>query len=49
MWVFYGTTHIQAQVFMGDTGSLSLGGIIAVVNFFNKKELLLPILWGYFL
>ena len=33
------------QVFMGDTGSLSLGGIIAEVAILIRKELLLPILW----
>ena len=38
-----------AQVFMGDTGSLSLGGIIAVVAILVRKELLLPILCGIFL
>lgn len=35
-----------AQVFMGDTGSLSLGGIIAVLVFVIRKELLIPILCG---
>lgn len=35
-----------AQVFMGDTGSLSLGGIIAVLAFVIRKELLIPILCG---
>ena len=34
---------------MGDTGSLSLGGIIAVVAILIRKELLLPILCGIFL
>lgn len=38
-----------AQVFMGDTGSLALGGIIAVVAILIRKELLLPILCGIFL
>jgi len=38
-----------AQVFMGDTGSLSLGGIIAVVAILIRKELLIPILCGVFL
>ena len=38
-----------AQVFMGDTGSLSLGGIIAVVSILIRKELLIPILCGIFL
>jgi phospho-N-acetylmuramoyl-pentapeptide-transferase len=37
-----------AQVFMGDTGSLSLGGIIAVMAIMVRKELLLPILCGVF-
>ena len=38
-----------AQVFMGDTGSLSIGAIIAVLAIIIKKELLLPILCGIFL
>ena len=38
-----------AQVFMGDTGSLALGGIIAVLAVVIRKELLLPILCGIFL
>ena len=38
-----------AQVFMGDTGSLSLGGIIAVFAIIIRKELLIPILCGIFL
>ncbi|NSW93754.1 MAG: phospho-N-acetylmuramoyl-pentapeptide-transferase [Bacteroidales bacterium] len=38
-----------AQVFMGDTGSLSLGGIIAVFSIVIRKELLIPILCGIFL
>lgn len=38
-----------AQVFMGDTGSLALGGIIAVFAIAIRKELLLPILCGVFL
>ncbi|MGD9994665.1 MAG: phospho-N-acetylmuramoyl-pentapeptide-transferase [Salinivirgaceae bacterium] len=38
-----------AQVFMGDTGSLSLGGIIAVYAIIIHKELLIPILCGIFL
>jgi phospho-N-acetylmuramoyl-pentapeptide-transferase len=38
-----------AQVFMGDTGSLTLGGIIAVFAILIHKELLLPILCGIFL
>tara|TARA_B100001142_G_scaffold325550_1_gene379370 strand:+ start:13582 stop:14808 length:1227 start_codon:yes stop_codon:yes gene_type:complete len=38
-----------AQVFMGDTGSLSLGGIIAVSAILIRKELLIPILCGIFL
>jgi phospho-N-acetylmuramoyl-pentapeptide-transferase len=38
-----------AQVFMGDTGSLSLGGIIAVIALCVRKELLIPILCGIFL
>jgi phospho-N-acetylmuramoyl-pentapeptide-transferase len=37
-----------AQVFMGDTGSLTLGGIIAVFALIIRKELLIPILCGVF-
>lgn len=38
-----------AQVFMGDTGSLALGGIIASLAFMVRKELLIPIFCGVFL
>ena len=38
-----------AQVFMGDTGSLTIGGIIAVFAIIIHKELLIPILCGIFL
>lgn len=38
-----------AQVFMGDTGSLAIGGIIAVLALSIRKELLIPILCGVFL
>jgi phospho-N-acetylmuramoyl-pentapeptide-transferase len=38
-----------AQVFMGDTGSLTLGGIIAVFAIAIRKELLIPILCGVFI
>ena len=38
-----------AQVFMGDTGSLALGGIIAVFAIMIRKELLIPILCGIFI
>ena len=38
-----------AQVFMGDTGSLALGGIIGVFAILIRKELLLPILCGIFI
>jgi phospho-N-acetylmuramoyl-pentapeptide-transferase len=38
-----------AQVFMGDTGSLALGGIIAVFAISVRKELLIPVLCGVFL
>lgn len=38
-----------AQVFMGDTGSLTLGGIIAVLAIMLRKEFLIPILSGIFL
>ncbi|MFO0415319.1 MAG: phospho-N-acetylmuramoyl-pentapeptide-transferase [Bacteroidota bacterium] len=38
-----------AQVFMGDTGSLMLGGVIAALSFLVRKELLIPIFCGVFL
>ncbi|HNW69325.1 MAG TPA: phospho-N-acetylmuramoyl-pentapeptide-transferase [Bacteroidales bacterium] len=38
-----------AQIFMGDTGSLALGGIIAVFAIIIRKELLIPLLCGVFL
>lgn len=38
-----------AQIFMGDTGSLTIGGLIAVIAIIVRKELLLPILCGIFL
>ena len=38
-----------AQIFMGDTGSLAIGGVIAVFALFIRKELLLPLLCGVFL
>src|SRR5215470_15982779 len=38
-----------AQVFMGDTGSLTLGGIIAALAIIVHKELLIPIFCGVFL
>ena len=38
-----------AQVFMGDTGSLALGGIIASLAIIMRKELLIPIFCGVFL
>lgn len=38
-----------AQVFMGDTGSLTLGGVIAVLAFTVRKELMIPLLCGIFL
>lgn len=38
-----------AQVFMGDTGSLTIGGLIAVIAIIVRKELLLPLLCGIFL
>ncbi|WP_127021568.1 phospho-N-acetylmuramoyl-pentapeptide-transferase [Flagellimonas beolgyonensis] len=37
-----------AQVFMGDTGSLTIGGVIAVIAIIVRKELLLPVLCGIF-
>ncbi len=38
-----------AQVFMGDTGSLTIGGVIAVMAILLRKELLIPLLCGIFL
>ena len=38
-----------AQVFMGDTGSLAIGGVIAVFALLIRKELLLPVMCGVFL
>jgi phospho-N-acetylmuramoyl-pentapeptide-transferase len=46
-FLWYNT--FPAQVFMGDTGSLALGGIIAVFAILIRKELLIPILCGIFL
>ena len=45
-FLWYNT--FPAQVFMGDTGSLAIGGIIAVFAILIRKELLLPILCGVF-
>jgi phospho-N-acetylmuramoyl-pentapeptide-transferase len=38
-----------AQIFMGDTGSLTIGGLIAVLAIMIRKELLIPLLCGIFL
>lgn len=46
---FWWYNSFPAQVFMGDTGSLTLGGIIAVFAILIRKELLIPILCGVFL
>ena len=46
--VFLWYNAYPAQVFMGDTGSLTLGGIIGVFAVAIHKELLLPILCGIF-
>lgn len=46
-FLWYNT--FPAQVFMGDTGSLTIGGIIAVLALATRKELLIPILCGVFL
>ena len=46
-FLWYNT--FPAQVFMGDTGSLALGGIIAVFSILIRKELLIPVLCGVFL
>ena len=46
-FLWYNT--FPAQVFMGDTGSLTIGGIIAVLAIATRKELLIPVLCGVFL
>lgn len=46
---FYWWNCYPAQIFMGDTGSLTLGGIIAVSCVIIRKELLIPLLCGIFL
>lgn len=46
-FLWYNT--FPAQVFMGDTGSLTIGGIIAVLALATRKELLIPVLCGVFL
>ena len=46
---FYWWNCYPAQVFMGDTGSLMLGGVIAVLCVIIRKELLIPLLRGVFL
>ena len=46
---FYWWNCYPAQVFMGDTGSLMLGGIVAVSCIIIRKELLIPILCGVYL
>ena len=45
-FLWYNT--FPAQVFMGDTGSLALGGVIAVAAIILKKELLIPVMCGIF-
>lgn len=45
-FLWYNT--FPAQVFMGDTGSLTIGGIIAVIAIAVRKELLIPVLCGIF-
>ena len=46
---FFWYNSYPAQVFMGDTGSLMLGGVIAVLAIILRKELLIPVLCGIFL
>ncbi len=46
-FLWYNT--FPAQIFMGDTGSLTIGGIIAVIAISVRKELLIPLLAGIFL
>ena len=38
-----------ASIFMGDTGSLTVGGLIAVISILIRKELMIPLLCGVFL
>ncbi|MBQ4916073.1 phospho-N-acetylmuramoyl-pentapeptide-transferase [Maribacter sp. MMG018] len=45
-FLWYNT--FPAQVFMGDTGSLTIGGVIAVIAIIVRKELLIPLLCGIF-
>ncbi|QWX84206.1 phospho-N-acetylmuramoyl-pentapeptide-transferase [Cellulophaga sp. HaHaR_3_176] len=45
-FLWYNT--FPAQVFMGDTGSLTIGGVIAVIAIIIRKELLIPVLCGIF-
>lgn len=45
---FFWYNTYPAQVFMGDTGSLMLGGVIAVLAIILRKELLIPVLCGIF-
>ena len=42
-------TAFPAQIFMGDTGSLTIGGVISVIAIIVRKELLLPLICGIFL
>lgn len=46
-FLWYNT--FPAQVFMGDTGSLTIGGIIAVIAIAIRKELMIPVICGIFL
>ncbi|WP_435522271.1 phospho-N-acetylmuramoyl-pentapeptide-transferase [Chryseobacterium indoltheticum] len=46
---FFWYNTYPAQVFMGDTGSLMLGGVIAVLAVILRKELMIPVLCGIFL
>ena len=46
-FLWYNT--FPAQVFMGDTGSLTIGGIIAVIAISVRKEWLIPLICGIFL
>ena len=46
-FLWYNT--FPAQIFMGDTGSLTIGGVIAVLAIIVRKELLLPLICGVFL
>ena len=48
VWAFSGLTATPAEIFMGDVGSLSLGGTLGVISVITKQEFLLVIVGGIF-